>query len=239
MGTVEIVAVSILSAAIVAGLGGLAYYVYFSKREKNKDNNDKDNKNEIPKINIIKNEKKVNDDNSLNNSSNINTSINNIDNFSISEISLNDSITVKIGLEHENKLENNDKILFSPKANESIISSKSSKSKNSSKSSKSKNNPFLHNYENEVICRYNHKTYTIKNYIGAGNIGIVYSGINNETGEENVAIKIININKNKKIKELTENEIQIMLDFAELNNVVKLLDHGVREDDIFNNGKMR
>ena len=116
----------------------------------------------------------------------------------------------------ENKLENNDKIPFSPKINESVISSKSSKSKNSSKSSKSKNsskssksqnNPFLHNYENEVICGSNLKTYTVKNYIGAGSIGIVYSGINNETEEENVAIKIININKNTKIRELTENEI--------------------------------
>jgi len=231
MGAAETVIASIISAAIVAGL---VFHRYYSNREKSKDNNDKDNKNKIPKINIIKNEKKVNDDNSLNNSSNVNTSINNIDNSSISKISLNDSISLEIGLKHENKLENNDKIPFSPKTNESVISSKSSKSKNSSKSSKSQNNPFLHNYENEVICgSNNHKTYTVKNYIGAGSIGIVYSGINNETEEENVAIKIININKNTKIKELTKNEIQIMLDFAELNNVVKLLDHGVREDDIF------
>ena len=230
---------SIFCAAIAAGI---IVPIYLSKREKNKDNNDKDNKNYIQKINKIKNEKNINDDNSLNNSSNINTSINNIDNSSISKISLNDSISLEIGLKHENKLENNDKIPFSPKINESVISSKSSKSKNSSKSSKSKNsskssksqnNPFLHNYENEVICGSNLKTYTVKNYIGAGSIGIVYSGINNETEEENVAIKIININKNTKIRELTENEIQIMLDFAELNNVVKLLDHGVREDDIF------
>ena len=62
---------------------------------------------------------------------------------------------------------------------------------------------------------------------------MVYSGINNKTKEENVAIKIININKNTKIEDLTKNEVRILLDFAELNNVVKLLDHGVKEDDFF------
>jgi hypothetical protein len=140
-------------------------------------------------------------------------------------MSFND-ISLEIGLEHENILENNDKICFSPKINDN-------KSQNSSKSSKSTNNPFVHNYENQVISGCNHTTYTIKKYLGSGSVGIVYSGINNETGEENVAIKIININKNTKIQELTENEIQIMLDFAELDNVVKLLDHGVKEDDVF------
>ena len=90
----------------------------------------------------------------------------------------------------------------------------------------------MHNYENEIIYSNNHNEYTIKKFLGSGSAGQVYSGMNNKTGEENVAIKIIN-KKNANVGQVTIDEIQIMLDFACLDNVVKLIDHGVIDDDIY------
>ena len=194
---------SIIALTIV-GVAAAAGIISYAIYEKNKKKNKNDNEKSNNRPNI-----QINDDSSSI-SSQENTKTNNIEiSPLISKISDNNSISIEVGTK---KIESND---------------------HTSLPSKSKNNPFLHNYENEVIYGCNRKAYTIKQFLGSGSVGKVYSGINNETGEENVAIKIININKNTKIELLTENEIQIMLDFANLKNVVKLIDHGVINDDIY------
>ena len=227
MGTAVIVAVSITAAAIVVGI---PVAVYFFKRRKGPPGGGGDENNKKEENKKIKDKKNIiNDDNSSENSSQQNTSINNIDN---SALLPDDSVEIlEVGnFGNKIEIENNDKISVSSKSCKSHNSSKRSISK-SSKSSKS--SPFSHNYENEVIYGKNdNKPYTIKKFLGAGSVGLVYSGINNETNEENVAIKIINFNKDTKLS-IANNEIQIMIDFAKFQNVVKLIDHGVIEDDFY------
>ena len=58
--------------------------------------------------------------------------------------------SIEIGVDCENKKENTNNFI------------------KSSRSSKSKNNPFLHNYENEIIYSNNHNEYTIKKFLGSG-----------------------------------------------------------------------
>ncbi len=169
MGTLLTVICAIGGACVFIG-GTYLIIKKFKKKKDNKKGNEGNENNQNGK----EDEKiKINNNDDLsNNDTNTNNNIDNsrlISDFSGDE--QDEPISIII-MDKENNLENKDNISIS------------------SKSNKLNNNIFLNKYEGQVITGENHETYTIKEYLGIGQAGIVYSGINNRT-KEIVALKII------------------------------------------------
>ena len=214
----------ITGCAVVVGVSTLIYKRIKKRGNNNKPKNDKEkkDKDKNKKLNNELKIKKIKDNSSIS-SSEKNTEMN-IDNSQIfSEISDANLESILIPVKNEIEIiDNNNDV-------EEDLPPKSSIKTNSSHSS---HYPFKHDYENVTIENCAKNKYTIGNLIGTGTVGLVYSGINEQTGED-IVIKIINIKGNEKLKELSEEEVQIMMDFANLDNAVKYIDSGILDDDFF------
>lgn len=211
MGTTSSIIITISAITGLSIVTGIFVYIRYKKGKNRKDKPEK----KQPK----KEDKKMNDYQKIENKDNNADELNSILLTDNSETSFNNELC---------EISNNSSFhLINQKESEFELDKPNIEIKTNS--SKSSSSVFSHNYEGKIILQ---DTYKINKFIGKGSIGKVYSGINLKTGKEDIAIKIIDIKNNANIEGMAIREIEIMKEFSNLENAVKLINNDRINDDL-------